>query len=171
MLKENIKITNVLQVIEKFWNMYMIDALLGNFDRHGANWGFIKCNNKYTLAPIFDNGSSLFPRRNTDELMLDAMNNEETIKNMTSRDPTSQIRMGKQKSSYYEVINSLSFNECNEALKRIYHRVNLNNIFKFIDTCEQLTTLQKSFYKFIIEYRFKHIIEYSYYKLGCENSD
>ena len=34
-----------------------MDALLGNFDRHGANWGFIKEDNKYTIAPIFDNGS------------------------------------------------------------------------------------------------------------------
>ena len=38
-----------------------MDALLGNFDRHGANWGFIKEDNKYTIAPIFDNGSCLFP--------------------------------------------------------------------------------------------------------------
>ena len=27
--------------------MYIIDALIGNFDRHGNNWGFIKSNNKY----------------------------------------------------------------------------------------------------------------------------
>lgn len=42
--------------------MYIVDALLGNFDRHGANWGFLKKNNKYSLAPIFNNGSSLFPQ-------------------------------------------------------------------------------------------------------------
>ena len=42
--------------------MYIVDAFLGNFDRHGANWGFLKKNNKYSLAPIFDNGSSLFPQ-------------------------------------------------------------------------------------------------------------
>jgi hypothetical protein len=40
MLKENGKITNVSEIIAKFWNMYLIDALLGNFDWHGANWGF-----------------------------------------------------------------------------------------------------------------------------------
>ena len=34
-----------------------MDALLGNFDRHGANWGFIKEDNKYTKDTKFDNSS------------------------------------------------------------------------------------------------------------------
>ena len=46
-----------------------MDALLGNFDRHGANWGFIKEDNKYTIAPIFDNGSCLFPNLVDEEEM------------------------------------------------------------------------------------------------------
>ncbi|MFH2116657.1 MAG: HipA domain-containing protein [Bacillota bacterium] len=165
MLKENSKITNVSETIEKFWNMYIIDALIGNFDRHGANWGFIKKNNTYRMAPIFDNGSSLFPRRNSDELMIEAMNNEETIKNMTFKYPTSQIKLQNKKSSYCDVISSLEFNDCNYALERIYKKIDLKKIYKFIDLQEELTSLQKSFYKFIIEYRFTHIIEKPYKKL------
>lgn len=33
--------------------MYLIDALIGNFNRHGANLGFIE-NNRHRLAPIYD---------------------------------------------------------------------------------------------------------------------
>ena len=54
MLSDNSKLTNVDETISMFWRIYVMDALLGNFDRHGANWGFIKENNYYTLAPVFD---------------------------------------------------------------------------------------------------------------------
>lgn len=67
MLQENTKLTNVEQICERFWDMYVIDAWIGNFDRHGANWGFLKKNNQYRIAPVYDNGSSLFPKLNTDE--------------------------------------------------------------------------------------------------------
>ena len=60
MLSDNTKLTDVQETISLFWDMFIVDALLGNFDRHGSNWGFIKKNNKYRLAPIFDNGLSLF---------------------------------------------------------------------------------------------------------------
>ena len=168
MLIDNSKITNVNEIIEKFWNMYIIDALIGNFDRHGANWGFMKKNNIYKMAPIFDNGSSLFPRRNTDELMLEAMVKEEVINEMTFKYPTSQIRLGKKKSSYFDVINSLEFEACNQALSRIYNRIDLTKIFKLIDLEVMLSNLQKKFYKYIIQYRFEHIIKNSYIKMVGE---
>lgn len=165
MLEENVKMTHVSTVIETFWNMYIIDALIGNFDRHGANWGFMKKNNRYTMAPIFDNGSSLFPRRNSDALMLEAMNDDSVLRHMTFKYPTSQIKMDQKKSSYYEVINSLKFKACNEALIRLYPKINLNQICSFIDGEEMLTPVQKKFYKFIIQHRFEHIIKASYERL------
>ena len=37
----NKKITNVEDVVSSFWEIYIIYALLDNFDRHGTNWGFV----------------------------------------------------------------------------------------------------------------------------------
>jgi len=69
LLKINKKITNVSEMISSFFEVYIVDAFLGNFGRHGNNWGFLKKDNKYRLAPIFDNGSCLFPNLvNEDEL-------------------------------------------------------------------------------------------------------
>jgi hypothetical protein len=170
MLVDNVKITHVDAVIDKFWNMYIIDALVGNFDRHGANWGFIKRDNTYEMAPVFDNGSSLFPRRNTDELMLEAMNRQDVIEEITFKYPTSQIRQGKRKSSYYDIINSLEFEACNQALSRVMGRIDLRRIFALIDLEDMLSDLQKAFYKHIIEYRYDHIIKKSYEKLTGERN-
>ena len=81
LLEKNKKLTNVEETVSIFFEMYIVDALLGNFDRHGANWGFLKKENKYVLAPIFDNGSSLFPQMiNEDEMKMIIDSNEEIDK-------------------------------------------------------------------------------------------
>lgn len=44
-----------------FWDMFICDAISGNRDRHWGNWGYLKGQGIYKPAPIYDNGSSLFP--------------------------------------------------------------------------------------------------------------
>jgi len=171
MLEKNRKITNVSETIEKFWDLYLYDALLGNFDRHGSNWGFVRKKGKYSMAPIFDNGSCLFPRITTDEQCRNIISNEKELEKRTFEFPTSQIKLGRKKSSYFEVISSLSFEECNNALKRVYKKINLEKINKFIDTVDVISSTQKAFYKTIIRHRFNKIIEYSYKKLVGENNE
>jgi hypothetical protein len=165
MLKDNIKLTDLTETKNRFWNMYIIDALLGNFDRHGLNWGFIKQNNKYKLSPIFDNGSCLFPRVNTDVLINNILNNEDELKIRTYKYQPSQIKLNKNKSSYFEVISSLEFKECNEALKRIVERYNEEKIISFINSINCISKLQKEFYIKTIKYRFENILLYSYRRL------
>ena len=50
MLQDNVKLTDTPQTINLFWDMFIIDALIANFDRHGSNWGFVKRDNKYRLS-------------------------------------------------------------------------------------------------------------------------
>ncbi|MBT9499077.1 MAG: HipA domain-containing protein [Zoogloea sp.] len=47
----------------------LFDALIGNTDRHQDNWGFIFRNNPpaITLAPMFDNGTSLGHERHAEQ--------------------------------------------------------------------------------------------------------
>ena len=164
LLKKNQKITNIDETISIFFEMYIVDALIGNFDRHGANWGFLKKDNKYKLAPIFDNGSCLFPQLvNEDEIKF-ILSDQKEINERIYRFPTSQIKLGEGKSSYFEVISSLKFEECNKALVKIYSKVVLNKINDLIDTLN-ITKVHKDFYKLMIEERFNKIIKYSYDKL------
>lgn len=43
-------------VRRRFWDMFVVDALLGNFDRHNGNWGFLvdERTGQSELAPVFD---------------------------------------------------------------------------------------------------------------------
>ena len=165
MLKDNMKLTDVEQTIDLFWDMFIIDALIANFDRHGSNWGFIKKDNKYRLSPIFDNGSSLFPQLNTDEKIDAVLNDQSEIDQRIYKFPTSQVKYHGKKSSYYEIISSLEFEECNRALVRITERVDLNKINKLIDSIEAISEKRKEFYKTILKQRFEKILLESYNKL------
>ncbi|MBR3694598.1 MAG: HipA domain-containing protein [Erysipelotrichales bacterium] len=168
MLKENIKLTNVDQTIDLFWDMFIIDAFIANFDRHGSNWGFIKKDNTYRLSPIFDNGSSLFPSLNTDEKIEAVLNDPEEIDKRIYQFPTSQVKYKGQKSSYYEIISSLEFPECNQALLRITERIDLDKINKLIDSLEETTEIRKQFYKMILKQRYEKILLASYNKLKAQ---
>lgn len=165
MLQDNVKLTDVKQTIDLFWDMFIIDAFIANFDRHGSNWGFIKKDNKYRLSPIFDNGSSLFPQLNTDEKIIAVMENQVEINKRIYEFPTSQVRYRGKKSSYYEIISSLEFEECNNALTRIVERINLEKINKLIDSVESISETRKAFYKTILAQRYEKILLESYNKL------
>ncbi|MHB1485552.1 MAG: HipA domain-containing protein [Saccharofermentanales bacterium] len=165
MLNNNIKLTNVKETIDCFWDMYIIDALLGNFDRHGSNWGFIKKDDEYRIAPVFDNGSCLFPLLNTDEKIDKIILSEDEMNKRIYTFPTSQIKLNGNKSSYFEVINSLAFLECNKALIRIIERFEMSRIERLIENTGLISEKRRDFYKMVIKQRFDKILMASYQKL------
>ena len=165
MLRDNSKLTNVEETITAFWEVYILDALLGNFDRHGSNWGFIKENNKYSMAPVFDNGSSLFPALVDEDEMKHIMESQDETDKRVYTFPTSQVRLNGKKSSYYEVIYSLEFSECNRALQNVYQRINLHEIENLIEETPLISEMQKRFYKHMIYARYEKILKASYDRL------
>lgn len=167
LLHMNRKITCVEHTVEGFWNVFIVDALLGNFDRHGSNWGFIKdgTTNRYRLAPVFDNGSCLYPQMADEDMMRSIMASEEQTRDRVFRFPTSQIKIGGDKSSYYEVISSMKYAECNEALRRIFPLIDLASIDALIDRTDFITGTHRGFYKHMIRARYELILKDTYRRL------
>lgn len=164
-LRECADLTDVPKAIELFWEMFIVDALVANFDRHGGNWGFIKKDGKYRLAPVFDNSSCLFPDLNSDEKMESVLNSHKEIERRIYEFPTSQIKYKGKKSSYYEIISSLEFEECNKALVRIVERMNMNHIMQKINYLYGISEVRREFYKTIIKQRYEKILLDPYNKL------
>ncbi len=52
----------------QFIQMFIVDALNGNPDRNLGNWGYIRKGTRYSLAPVYDNGSCLFVRFSEDKM-------------------------------------------------------------------------------------------------------
>ena len=132
---------------------------------YGGNWGFIKKDNQYRIAPVYDNGSSLYPKLNTDEKLEAVLSSEEEIDQRIYKFPTSHIKVKNRKSSYFEVISSLQFEACNDALKRIVPRIDFNQINTLIDEVEGISEVRKRFYKVMLQQRYEKILMYAYRQL------
>ena len=57
-LQYNDILTAVPGLIDRFWDMMVIDMFINNNDRNNGNWGILRENGEDRLAPIFDNGAS-----------------------------------------------------------------------------------------------------------------
>ena len=155
-----------IQLKTRFWDMFVIDCLIGNWDRHNGNWGFLydPITDKMELAPVYDCGSSLFPQ--VDEKMMEMIMNDPDEKRARVYDyPTSSIREDGKRINYYRFITSLKDKDCNAALKRIVPKINLKDIFALVVYTPFISDIQKKFYKTMIKERYDRIIEPSLRKI------
>ena len=159
-------IYDVKELKEFFWNMFIADCLVGNFDRHNGNWGFLINENlkKIDIAPIYDCASCLYPQL-TDEKIIEIMKNEEEMNARVYIFPNSALKIDDKKINYFNFISSLENKDCNQALLRIFPHINMNQIHQIIDNTPYISDVRKEFYKIIIELRYEKILKYSYDKL------
>lgn len=157
------ELSDILETIEKqqfiehgrllahFWEMFVIDALLGNFDRHNGNWGFLYDSESKTtdIAPVYDCGSCLLPQ--ADEVVMQSvLENEDALNQRIFRFPTSAIKIDGKKLNYYDFLTKAENMDCNAAVERIYERLDMERICHFIDEIPYASNLQKAFYKYYI---------------------
>ena len=150
-LDEN-KMIHQEEIKEKFWDMFIIDGLIGNTDRHNGNWGFILSRNtkEIKFSPIYDCGSCLNPILKDEELERIT---EIELKNLAIN-CYSCIKENGKKINYMTFIKEMKNEECNRAIKRIFDKIDMKKINNFIDSIECLSNVRKEFYKNIIEKRY-----------------
>lgn len=155
-IEEN-KMINKKETKEKFWDMFVIDSLIGNTDRHNGNWGFLlnKTTGKVEISPIYDCGSSLNPILEDEEI---EKINETELKNLAINSYSCLKENGK-KVNYMTYIKQMKNEACNMAIQRLFLNINMDEINKFIDNVEAMSTARKEFYKKIIEKRYEIIKE------------
>lgn len=145
-----------------FWEMFIADALLGNFDRHNGNWGFLVNEQAKTaeLAPVYDCGSCLYPQLAAGDMNA-VLNNEDEIDKRVYVFPSSAIEENGKKISYFEYISSLKNEDCNAALRRVYDRIDMEQIGKLIEETPTVTAEQKEFYRIMLTERKEKILDFS----------
>ena len=146
--------------------MFIVDAFIGNWDRHNGNWGFLydPITDKNELAPVFDCGSSLYPQAD-DKIMEKVLSDPDELKARVYDIPTSAIKDNNSRINYYRYISSLNDRDCNAALKRIAPKIDLKKIESIIEETPFISELQKKFYKTMLKERYERIIEPSFKKL------
>ena len=159
---EDSKMIDSKSTKQKFWNMFVVDSLIGNTDRHNGNWGFLlnKNTGKAEFSPIYDCGSCLNPM--LEDKGIEKISETE-LKNLAIN-CYSCIKENGKKINYMTYIKQIENEDCNNAIKRLFANINLDEIKRFIDNIECMSDVRKEFYKNIIAQRYE-IIKRVYTKI------
>ena len=159
------------KIRERFWDMFIVDAFIGNWDRHNGNWGFLYHvqSDTLTLAPVFDCGSCLYPQAD-EKMIMKILADKREIHHRIFNTPLSAIQNNGKKINYYEFISALDNEECNRALLRILSRIDMKEIFNIIEKTPFISDLQKEFYRTMLMARKERILDYSIKRMSKQVS-
>lgn len=147
--------------LEKFfWNMFVVDALLGNFDRHNGNWGFLinESTGEVKIAPVYDCGSCLYPQLDENG-MEHVINNRGEIEERIFIFPNSALKQKGVKINYAQFLAETDNEGCLDAIRIIRDRIDLQIINKLIDDVAYISDMHKAFLKIMIKARKEQIID------------
>ena len=156
-IEETKKMITEDDIKEKFWDMFIVDSLIGNTDRHNGNWGLLvnAKSNMTEFAPIYDCGSCLNPMIDDEEIKKLS---DVEIKNLAIN-CYSCIKENGKKINYMSFIKEHKNQDCNNAIRRIMPKVNMENINEFIDGIDCMQDIRKAFYKNIILFRYQILLD------------
>lgn len=179
--QKNLK--NTGGVSERFWDMFVIDAFIGNNDRNNGNWGLLYYHDgQQSLAPVFDNGNAFFNKRSIVQ-MQKRLIDVELLREDAYRVPNCAFRYIRtdntiHKINPYRFINSCANKDCNLALIRFMKKIDLKRIRSVIDEVpEQIAKItvmpeaQKEFYLEILQLRYEEIFLPAFKKLQQRQKD
>ena len=145
---------------ERFWDMFIVDAFIGNVDRHNGNWGFLinRAKRSIHLAPVYDCGSSLYPNL-TETGMKNILSSEGEMNDRIYVFPSSAIQYKDRKINYFEFLNTTDNIACLKALKRICPRIDMDKINTIIESTPYISGIQKDFYRTMLAQRKAKILD------------
>lgn len=141
---------------DRFWDMFVVDEFINNNDRNNENWGILQNGDKFSLAPVYDNGNS-FNNKSKDETYLKFLSNESDFRKRVVNDARSIYLSGDKKNiNPAQYILQGSNPKCNEAVLRIVPKINMKDILDIIDEipeeCEGLPVITPIYKEYIKKY-------------------
>lgn len=117
-----------------FWDVFIVDALINNPDRHNGNWGFLhnRATNETVLAPVFDCGSALYPQADPGMISRVAADRGELEERLYGSRSTSAIHQNGKRINYHDFLLNCDNDDCRDALLRVFPRIDMSSIEKII---------------------------------------
>lgn len=162
-----------------FFDVLVIDYFINNNDRNPNNWGLIKDlnNNKFMVAPIFDNGAS-FVSKHSDEKLKNILSKKDVLYNAVINGVCHFTFNHKQmtfKNLFKELENTKIKDELHRAFDRVVPKIEkhwkeisdfINNIPNIDDGMKIISDFQKEYFIKSMKIRFDEVIK----PLSLENS-
>lgn len=157
---------------ERFWDMFVVDAFIGNNDRNNGNWGLLRDlkTGELTLAPVFDNGNAFFNKKgipsmkertaSSDLLQNDAYRSFECVYKYENDG-------GKErKINPFKFIKQIGENtDCDAAVVRFMERIDMNKVTQVINDVPEtfghvlvMPQEQKEYYLKIMQLRLDEVL-------------
>ena len=146
-IEDDVMIKNKEQLKSYFWDMFVVDAFIGNGDRHLDNWGVIEAPDRsLSPAPVYDCGSALSPLA-SDEKKETLLEDPAAFKN-TEYNLCSAYRYQGKRIFYHEIFKNPP-EDLHRAIQRIVPRIKTASaqIDRLIDSTEGLSDISKEYMK------------------------
>lgn len=158
-IEEHPFLKDVPGIREHFWNMFVVDALLGNPDRNNSNWGIILgTDGKKKIAPVYDNGNCLNCKWD-EEKMVEVLADEKKLEIEAYKGRRCIFELEQKKINPYQLMESMEYSECSQAVERLVPVMGgaLMQIRELIWDIPVLSDVQKKFYDAVMERRYEKV--------------
>ena len=145
------------ELTERFWDMFVVDSLIANNDRHNGNWGILTSDTSASIAPVFDCGGCLVPDLD-DTTMRAVLGEERQILSYALAKPNTAIKLNGRHRSYAEFFELCDDHNLDEALLRIVPSIDTQALFSHIDAISILSDTQRQFYNAVLESRMSNLV-------------
>jgi len=142
-------------VLSGFWDIFVIDALIGNSDRHFGNWGVLEKDGDIRLAPVYDCGSSLGAL--LDDAEMEKLMTAGNLFKNKEFNVVSCYSMDGKRIFYHEIFKNPPI-ELSEAIKRITPRIDIDQIHRIVDYTPVMSEIRKEYLKKAIDLRYELIL-------------
>lgn len=148
--------SNKQEFKNRFWEIFVVDTLLGNEDRHLGNWGFlIDENDNYKFAPVYDCGSTLAPL-SSDKQLAELLKDKQEFKNKVYSIYPAYVYK-ERKIPYFQFYKE-NIVDLNNAVIKIVPKIDLEKINLIISQTEGVSDTRKEFLQKSIEFRYQNIL-------------
>lgn len=162
-MENNPRFLGCPELKKRFWDMFVVDALIGNNDRNNGNWGVLvnTRTGEMDVAPVFDNGASF--GNNVDEQRIEnILNDPNRFYASVYQSKICAFSLKDKPINPLKYIESMANDDCNRALLRVVPNIDPVSIRDMIESiprdCNGITVIsdaRKEFYCQCIEYRYE----------------
>lgn len=159
--KENPELKN------RFWNMFVVDALIGNNDRNNGNWGIILNHLKGTtrVAPVYDNGASFSGKLSENQIEKILSNDDRFVQSVYDGRTCVFTDENDKLINPLKYIETTTNKDCLNAVKKVVSRIDIRKLESIIEEIPEkvgdlqvITSVQKEFYKKCLRYRYEKVL-------------
>ena len=156
---------------ERFWDMFVIDAFIGNNDRNNGNWGILiqPESGDIELAPVYDNGNAFFNKRSIAQMEKRLGNEklieEDAVKTLVSTYKYTGLDNEGHRINPFTYIMTKENEECTAAVARFVLSVDMGTIERLIDLIPEnkgnlaiMPKVQKDFYLELLHCRLNYLL-------------